>query len=395
MSKLRDAYLETLSKNEETAYHLNHYLAEHPEISGQEYNSVKKITEILREKGIEVEDKVAGIDTSFKAHITKAASDKPKFGILMEYDALPGIGHACGHSASGSLSLLTALTLWEMQDKFEATVDLIGTPNEEATGDKIPMAKVGVFDGYDFVMMIHMNSNETNPSVHFLALSEMRVSFKGVTAHAAAAPWEGKNALNAAMLTCNAIDMMRQQLKPDTRVSYIITKGGEASNVIPGEAEMIINMRNSDKFDLERTLEKVMNCIKGASVATETEYTTVKTGEDFDNMNINHTGTQAIEEIMDFIDLPYVEEEQGQAAGSSDIGNVSYVCPAFHPMMAISDHYFPLHTKEVADIMKSDSINEVISQGARVIGLFILKAIEDPELLKEMKEEFKKSIEGK
>lgn len=395
MSKLRDTYLETVSKNEETAYHLNHYLAEHPEISGQEYHSVKKITEILRNKGIEVDDKVAGIDTSFKAHITKSDSNKPKFGILMEYDALPGIGHACGHSASGSLSLLTALTLWEMQDEFEATVDLIGTPNEEARGDKIPMAQAGVFDDYDFVMMIHMNSNETNPSVHFLALSEMKVSFKGAPAHAAAAPWEGKNALNAAMLTCNAIDMMRQQLKPDTRVSYIITKGGEASNVIPGEAEMIVNMRNSNKFDLKRTLEKVMNCIKGASIATETEYTTVKTGEDFDNMNINQTGTKAIEEIMNSIDLPYVEEEQGQAAGSSDIGNVSYICPAFHPMMAISDHYFPLHTKEVADIMKSDSINKVISQGARVIGLFILKAIEDPELLNEIKKEFKMSSEGK
>ena len=395
MSKLEETYLETLSKNEETAYQLNHYLAEHPEISGQEYNSVKKITEILRDKGIDVEDKVAGIDTSFKAHITKSTSDNPKFGILMEYDALPGIGHACGHSASGSLSLLTALTLWEMKDNFEATVDLIGTPNEEARGDKIPMAQEGVLADYDFVMMIHMNSNETNPSVHFLALSEMRVSFKGAPAHAAAAPWDGKNALNAAMLTCNAIDMMRQQLKPDTRVSYIITKGGEASNVIPGEAEMIINMRNSDKFDLERTLEKVMNCIKGASIATETEYTTVKTGEDFDNMNINQTGTKAIKGIMDSIGLSYKKEEQGQAAGSSDIGNVSYICPAFHPMMAIADHYFPLHTKEVADIMKSDSINEVISQGARVIGLFILKATENPELLKGIKQEFKKSSESR
>ena len=395
MSKLRDTYLETLSKNEETAYHLNHYLAEHPEISGQEYNSVKKITEILRDKGIEVEDKVAGIDTSFKAHITKSDKDKPKFGILMEYDALPGIGHACGHSASGSLSLLTALTLWEMKDDFEATVDLIGTPNEEATGDKIPMAEAGVFDGYDFVMMIHMNSDETNPAVHFLALSEMRVTFKGAAAHAAAAPWEGKNALNAAMIACNGMDMMRQQLKPDTRISYIITKGGEASNVIPEEAEMIVNMRNSNKFDLANTVEKVMNCIKGASIATGTEYSTEKTGEDFDDMNINHTGTEAIEDVMDSIDLPYTEEKQGQAAGSSDIGNVSYVCPAFHPMMAISDHYFPLHTKEVADIMKSDSINKVISQGAKVIGLFILKAIDDPELLKGIKQEFQKSIQGK
>ncbi|WP_414839165.1 amidohydrolase [Carnobacterium sp. TMP28] len=391
MTELRELFLKKLSKNEKIAYDLNHYLAENPELSGQEYNSVKKITELLRKKGIEVEDKVAGLDTSFRARITKSHEDKPKFGIIMEYDALPEIGHACGHSASGSLSLLAALTLWEMKDSFDATVDLIGTPDEEVMGAKIPMAKAGVFDDYDSVLMIHMNSNETLPAVHFLALSEIKVSFKGITSHAAAAPWDGKNALNAAILTTNAIDMMRQQLKPDTRVSYIITNGGQASNVIPGEAEMIINMRNSSKFDLEDTVQKVMNCIKGASIATDIEYTTALTGPEFEDMNINDAGSEAIKMIMDSINLPYVEEKQGQATGSSDIGTVSYVCPAFHPMLAISDHYFSLHTKEVADRMKSDSINGVISQGAKVIGLFILKAIEDPTLLKEIKEEFQKS----
>lgn len=392
MSTLRETYLTDIQKNAETAYHLNHYLAHHPEISGQEYNSVKKITEILRDKGIEVEDKLAGIDTSFIAHITESSKGQPKFGILMEYDALPGIGHACGHSASGSLSLLTALTLWEMKDQFEATVDLIGTPNEETKGDKITLADAGVFDDYDFVMMIHMNSNETWPSCHFLALSEIKVQFEGKPAHAAAAPWDGRNALNAAHLTCQAIDMLRQQLKPDTRVSYIITEGGTASNVIPEKAEMIINMRNNKKAELHQTFDKVMNCIKGATIATGTEYKTEKTGEDFDDMNINQTGTKAITEIMDSIDLPHTEEPLGQATGSSDIGNVSYVCPAFHPMMAISDHYFALHTKEVADIMKSDAINQVILNGAEVIGLFILKAIDEPDLLQEIKQEFKKSV---
>lgn len=400
MSKLRETFLETLSKNEEIAYDLNHYLAENPEISGQEYNSVKKIVGILRDKGIEVDEKVAGIDTSFKAHIKKASADKAKFGIIMEYDALPGIGHACGHSASGSLSLLAALTLWEMKDEFDATVDLIGTPDEEATGAKIPMGEAGVFDGYDSVIMIHMNSDETQAAVPFLALSEMRVNFKGAGAHAAASPWEGRNALNGAMLACNAIDMLRQQLKPETKVSYMFTKGGEAPNVIPEEAEIIVNMRHPDKFVLAETKEKVMNCIKGASIATNTEYTTELTGPEFEDMNINETGSKAIKEVMDSIDLPNVEEDQ--SAVSSDIGNVSYICPAFHPMIAISDDSFPLHTKRVADIMKSDStkdedynINEVISQGAKVIGLFIIKGMENPELLKEMKAEFEKTSQNK
>lgn len=392
MKSLRDEYLKTISKNEETAFALNTFLANNPELSGQEYKAVKKITGILEDKGIKVEKKLAGIDTSFLAHIAKSDSDKPKVGILMEYDALPGVGHACGHSASGSLSLLTALTLWEMKDQYDATVDLIGTPNEEVNGDKIDLAKAGVFDDYDTVMMIHMNSNETFPSVHFLALSEIRVNFTGKTSHAAAAPWEGRNALNAASLTGVAIDMMRQQLKLDTRIAYIITKGGEASNVIPGEAEMVINMRNANKFDLENNYERVINCIKGAALATGTEFTVEKTGPDFDDMNINQTGVKVIKEIMDSLDIPNTEEAPGASTGSSDIGNVSYVCPAFHPMMAISDHYFALHTKEVADIMKTDSINTVIRNGAEVIGLFLLQLIEDPELLEGVKQEFKKSL---
>lgn len=392
MSSLKNEYLEMIKKNEETAYGLNKFLANNPELSGHEYQAVAEITRILEEKGIEVEKKLAGVDTSFIAHIAKSDENSPKVGILMEYDALPGVGHACGHSASGSLSLLSALTLWEMKDQYHATVDLIGTPNEEVKGDKITLADAGVFDEYDAVMMIHMNSNETFPSVHFLALSEIRVSFTGKTAHAAAAPWEGRNALNAASLSGVAIDMMRQQLKPDSRVAYIVTKGGEASNVIPDEAEMVINMRNANKFDLEKTYDKIINCVKGAALATGTEYQIEKTGPNFDDMNINQTGVEVIKEIMDSLDIPNTVEPQGASTGSSDIGNVSYVCPAFHPMMAISDHYFALHTKEVADIMKSDSIHQVILKGAEVIGLFFLRLIEDPKLLEEVKQEFEKSL---
>lgn len=392
MNILRNRFLSSIRANEKIAYDLNKYLAHHPEISGEEYQAVREICQILEAKNIEVEKNVAEIATSFVAHLIKGVSGSPKIGILMEYDALPEIGHACGHSASGSLSLLAALTLWEMRDSIEASIDLIGTPNEEVRGDKITLAHAGLFNDYDFVIMIHMNSNETWPSCHFLALSEINVQFKGQTAHAAASPWQGRNALNAAILTCNALDMLRQQLPEDTRVAYIIRQGGTASNIIPDTSEMIINMRNRSKHNLQETYQKVINCVKGASISTSTEYKIEKTGEDFDDMNLNHTGIKAIAQIMESIGLPHTEEPKGQATGSSDIGNVSYICPAFHPMMAISNHYFSLHTKEVADIMKSESINQVISQGAKVIGLFILKTLSEPELLQGIRQEFHNSI---
>ncbi|MDT2740090.1 MULTISPECIES: amidohydrolase [Enterococcus] len=393
MDQLQKLFLEKISLNEQTAYDLNDDLAAHPEISGQEFRSVKKIIEILKAKEIAVTENVAGLPTAFVAHVIPGEKTQPKIGILMEYDALPDIGHACGHCASGSLSLLAALTLKEMAPTVSATIDLIGTPNEEATGDKITMANAGVFDDYAFVMMIHMNSDQTWPACRFLALSEIKATFTGQTAHAAAAPWQGKNALNGAMLACHAIDMARQQMKDGSRVSYILPQGGTASNVIVDKAELIINMRHANKYDLAENFSKVINCLEGAAQATETSVTYEKTGEDFDDMNLNAPGIAAIDEIMTAIELPHCDEPAGNATGSSDIGNVSYICPAFHPMMAISDHWFSLHTKEVATIMQTPSkIHPVILGGAKVIGLFILKTLSDQKLMESIQAAFQASL---
>ncbi|WP_445448628.1 peptidase dimerization domain-containing protein [Enterococcus faecalis] len=320
---MKTKFLEKLNLNEEIAYNLNNYLAMNPEISGQEFKSVEKIVEILKNKGISIEEKVAGISTSFIAHVVKGRPGDPKIGIIMEYDALPEIGHACGHCASGSLSLLAALTLKEMGEEISASIDLIGSPNEEVVGDKITMAHAGVFNDYAFVMMIHMNSNQTWPACHFLALSEICATFTGKNAHAAAAPWEGKNALNGALLACHAIDMARQQMKDGSRVSYILKEGGVASNIIPDKAELVINMRHSSKYDLSENFKKIINCLKGASIATDTNLFYEKTGEDFDDMNWNIPGIAAINEIMEEINLPHSMEPIGNSTGSSDIGNVS------------------------------------------------------------------------
>ncbi|HDV0843950.1 TPA: peptidase dimerization domain-containing protein, partial [Enterococcus faecalis] len=323
------------------------------------------ILSVLKKKNILIEENVAGLNTAFIAHVIEGEPEQPKIGIIMEYDALPEIGHACGHCASGSLSLLAALTLKEMANEVPASIDLIGTPNEEVTGDKIKMAQAGIFDDYAFVIMIHMNSNQTWPACHFLALSEIRATFTGKTAHAAAAPWQGENALNGALLACNAIDMSRQQMKDGSRISYIIKDGGQASNVIPDKAELIINLRHPNKFTLAENYKKIINCLEGAALATNSKVSYERTGEDFDNMNWNLSGIRAIAEVMKMIGLPFCDEPEGNSTGSSDIGNVSYICPAFHPMLAISDEEFSLHTKKVADIMKTPKkIHPVISNGA-------------------------------
>lgn len=384
--RLERLFEEGLSKEKETAYQLNYYVADNPELSGEEFKACAKYVEICKQKGMNVEENFCGLPTAFKATVVQQKNPKAKMAILAEYDALPGLGHGCGHSASGSISLLTALSLRHLGDSFNVAIDLIGTPDEEQKGMKVDMVNQGVFKEYDFAMMVHLNSNQTTPTVKFLALSGYKVKFFGKTSHAAASPWEGISALNGARLAMTALDLLRQVVKPETRISYKINKGGEAANIIPDYAEIEVDIRSGNAKDLALLKEKVQNCVKGAALATNTTYEIVSIGNDYRDVLMNTTGEDIIREVLEDLDIPYVESIE--ASGSSDIGNVSYECPAFHPMLATSESYFPLHTKEMVDVVKSEEIKDVIDQGARLIGHTMIKLIENPNLMKKMKEEF-------
>ena len=225
-NEVKDAGFEKIDFLAREAFELNYFLAENPELSGKEYLACEKICALLESHGITVERAFAGIPTAFRGTVCEAPDSGINIGIIAEYDALPEIGHACGHCASGSLSLLAALALHECADLVPANIDIIGTPDEEATGKKIEMAEAGLFDKYDFVIMIHMDS-KNKAEMKLLALSAFHYNFRGQPAHASACPWAGKNALNGAMLMIHGFDMMRQHLKPTTRVHGIIIRGGE------------------------------------------------------------------------------------------------------------------------------------------------------------------------
>lgn len=392
VEELKKTFDHALLKNSETAHALNSNLANHPEISGEEYNSCKEYVRLCREKGMETEEEFCGLPTAFKAAAVRRERPEARFALLAEYDALPQLGHGCGHSASGSLSLLAAFALCDMAEELNIDIDLIGTPDEELHGLKAEMVNQGVFKKYDFAMMIHMNSDVTYPALDFLALGGYRVKFHGQTAHASASPWEGRNALNAAGLTVQALDMMRQQVKPDTRISYYYVNGGEASNVIPDYAELEILLRNSKRSYLNQVVERMRNCVKGACLATDTTYEIETIGYEYSDMLQNQTGIETICSVMDELHVPYKMDDHSMM-GSSDIGNVSYECPAFSPMLAISNQHFALHTQEVVDIMKSPKANEIIDLGARIMGYTVLEIMSDPQKLTKIKEEFSKGKE--
>lgn len=383
--------IDSIDKYKEEAYNLNFDLANNPEISEQEFESSKKIVELLAKHEIDAELNFCGFETAFFGNVIKKENVKVNFAILVEYDALPDIGHGCGHSASCGISILSALALKANEDLIDANVDIIGTPGEEDEGLKSPMADMGVFDKYDAVIMVHLTSGKNKPNGKFLALDTYEISFKGKPAHCAGSPWEGRSALDGLMLSIHAFDMMRKSLKPGAIIEGIVQGGGTAPGMIPefAKAKYAFRARNYSEVENEM-MPWVKDILEGCAKATQTEYKLETFGYTFMDMVYNQTGTDIIKEIMEDNDFQY--EEVKVADGSSDMGSVSYRAPAFHPYVSISEEEIPFHTKAVADFVKSDGSKNVIDRGATIILEFFGRLLENPEKIKEIRKEFEESL---
>ncbi|NLY82096.1 MAG: M20 family metallopeptidase, partial [Clostridiales bacterium] len=260
--KLKEQVNVLIKENLAELIEYSDYLCMHPELSEKEYESSKKAVKLLESHGFQVEYPFAGIDTAFKAIYGKQ-NHRNKVAMLAEYDALPGIGHACGHSISGAMSMLAAISLVKYQDDLDVDIHVIGTPAEETRGTKCDMADAGIFDDYEMAIMVHID-NQSVPVINLLALDSYLYTFKGSPAHAAAAPWEGKNAFNGVQLMFHGIDMLRQHVKPDVRMHGIIVNPGDAPNIVPEECAAEVYIRALDRNYLNEVISKVDDCAKGA-----------------------------------------------------------------------------------------------------------------------------------
>jgi amidohydrolase len=363
---------------------LNDFMADNPEIGGEEYRASKRMVQLLENHGIPVEYPFAGMDTAFRGIINKGKGRKA--AILVEYDALRGLGHACGHCASGSLSILAALILNDLKERIPAEIHVIGTPDEEMHGGKVPMVKAGVFNGMDFALMIHM-SNKNALFSKFLALDAYKFTFHGKSAHASSIPWEGRNALNSMRLFFDAMDMMRQHLKDDVRLHGYIVKGGDASNIIPHYTEAEVLVRAASRNYLDQVSKWVMDCAQAAALATRTTWNVEEIGEKYDSLWRNISGEKVLENIYRDLGLALVDTSQ-ETGGSSDIGNVSSVCPAFHPYLDIGKD-LNAHTQEFAQAMKTKRTHRAIALGGEIIARFVMDVYSIPGAIEEIIEEFK------
>lgn len=368
---------------------LSEQLFANPEISGEEFKSSALIVETLSRRGYHIEYPLAGLSTAFRGIYGNNTHTK-KMAIMAEYDALPKIGHACAHNVSAAISVLSALALKSFQDELDCDIHIIGTPAEEHGGSKVTLIEQGVFDEYDIAMLVHLyDSNVLSPVC--LALRGNTYTFHGKSAHGAASPWDGKNALNGVQLMLHAIDMMRQHVKSDVRLHGIIKDGGLIPNTVPEKASCEYYVRALNKEYADEVQQRVDDCAKGAAIATQTTVEKTPSTRSYSDLKRNEPGLKCLQEVFEELNL-FLDGDPQRVFASTDAGNVSYVCPTFHPCLAIAPFGTPLHTPEFATYAASESAKKAIEQGAMIIGLQALKIFGNDNLLASIKEDHNKSL---
>lgn len=363
---------------------------DNPELGLQEYKACAWQKELLGRYGFAIEENFCDIETSYKA-VYKGRKPGPKIAFLAEYDALPELGHGCGHNLIAMVSVGCGIACREFADEYGAQIDVIGTPAEETAGTKVPMSAKGVFDGYDAVMMAHPAFANAE-SINTIAMDAYKIEFFGRPAHAAAAPHEGINALDAMINFFNLVNAMRQQTKPDARIHGIITDGGKAANVIPDYTAANFYIRANRVADVKKLAERVRNCAAGAALGTGCTYKMEYNEENFKDTCTNKAlNNLAVDNIQPFLSEPIYRLGDIHAPGSSDLGDVSYGAPAIQVIFKIGEYPNPMgggHTPEMAAAAGSEY---GINNGLNFVKGLVMTAIElmtKPEALAAVKEEF-------
>ena len=360
-----------------------------PELGLSEYKACALQTELLTKYGFEIENPYCGMETAYKASY-KSGKAGPKIAMLAEYDALPGLGHGCGHNLIAMISVGAGIAMREFADEYGGEIYVFGTPAEESAGGKVIMADAGAFDDMDVAMMSHP-SNMDAESMNTLAINSYKVSFYGKTAHAAAAPQEGINALDAAINFFNMVNALRQQTQDDARIHGIITKGGEAPNIIPDHTEVVMEARAAKIDYLETLCEKVLLCAEAAAKGTGCRVEIGPGGGNFLDTNSNLALSALNARQMEKLGIKLVPPAPAPLPASSDLGDVSYRCPAIQNCFAITeDAACGPHTVEFEKAAASDA---AIERGMEFIQGFVLTAIElmtSPKALAEVQAEFDK-----
>jgi amidohydrolase len=375
LTGLRNTSRAALEAHANALVELSHSIHAEPELAFQEYRSAAKVIDLVERAGFEIERGVAGLETAFTADF---GSGELVVGLCAEYDALPEIGHACGHNIIAAASTGAALALAPLADRLGITVRLIGTPAEETGGGKVLMLQRGVFDDVAMAMMVHPTPHETCASTS-LAITDLEVRYSGRAAHAAAAPERGLNAADALTVTQVSIGLLRQHLEQRQLVHGIVTRGGAAPNIVPAETSALYYLRAPDVESLRRLESRIRDCFAAGAIATgcrhEVEQVSPVYAELVPDDWLAQTYRGAVTDLGRRPMAP--TEERNRAVGSTDMGNVTHALPAIHPTMAIDCGDAVTHQPEFATACTTPSADRAVMDGALAMAWTAIAAATD------------------
>ncbi|BBZ79863.1 amidohydrolase [Mycolicibacterium anyangense] len=355
---------------------LSHSIHAEPELAFAEYRSCAKAQTLVAERGFEVTAAAGGLDTAFRADF---GSGPLVIGICAEYDALPGIGHACGHNIIAASAVGAALALAEVADDLGLTVALIGTPAEESGGGKALLIDAGVFDDVAAAVMVHPGPIDI-AAARSLSLSEVTVTYTGRESHAAVAPYLGINAADAVTVAQVAIGLLRQQMAPGQMTHGIVTEGGAATNIIPGRARLQYTMRAADTAARLALEDKMRGCFAAGAVATGCEYTIAEAAPAYAELTPDAWLSEVFRaEMVRLGRQPVTPElEVALPLGSTDMGNVTQLLPGIHPVVGIDSGGAVIHQPGFATAAAGPSADRTVAEAAIMLARTVVRLAETP-----------------
>ena len=356
---------------------------DNPELGFEEDKASAWLTGYLADNGFHIERGIVNLATAFRATYGQGS---PRIALLAEYDALPEVGHGCGHNIIATSAVGAAVASKSIIDRLGGSVVVLGTPGEEVFGGKIDMVKAGAFEEIDVAMMVHPNILNM-ATIQTLACSSLDVEFFGRPAHAAAQPHEGINALEAMILAFTSINSLRQHIRSEARVHGIITDGGEAPNIVPAHSAAVFLIRATDNEYLAELQDKILNCFTGASLASGARLEYRWRDKTYAPMKNNATLARLFSQNLESLGRRVEVFDPHFGFGSTDMGNVSQLVPSIHPTIAIASPEVFIHTPEFAAAAASETGHEGLLDAAKAMAMTVADILQ-PGILDKIRQDF-------
>ncbi|HCV36131.1 MAG TPA: amidohydrolase [Acidimicrobiaceae bacterium] len=384
IARAKEKALKRIDELADTLISVSHQIHTQPELGFKEHIAHEILTGILEEEGLEVVKSAYGLDTAF---VASAGSRGPVVAVLCEYDALPGIGHACGHNLIAAAGLGAGLAAAAVADDLTGRIRILGTPAEEGGGGKVLMLERGAFEEVDAALMVHPADADLR-SISSLAVQQISVVYTGKAAHAAAAPEAGLNALDAAVLGYMNVGALRQHISPEERIHGIFTNAGQRANIVPEETSASWYVRSPDRAGVDALAQRVIACLEAGAAASgcsincelgQPVYNEVKDNQALLDRYVANSVSLGRE----------VHPTNGhQVVGSTDLGNVSYAVPAIHPMIKAAPLGTAIHTNDFATAAVSQEADLSVLHAARTMALTVVDCWTDDRTLEAARAEF-------